>query len=81
MDDTKDTRNLEFNFPCGNLEEMLRIMRKCREEGNIECDHIMKEFMGKEFRDADYKEIKKQLLGEDSRTFNFSELMNKIRNM
>ena len=66
MDNTKDTQNLGFNFPCGNLEEMLRMMRKCREEGNIDCEFIMKEFIGKEFKASDFKEIKKRLFGEAS---------------
>ena len=81
MDNAKDKKNVRLNFPCGNLEEMLRMMRKCREEGDIECEHIMKEFMGKEFKDADYEQIKEQLFGEGSRKLNFAELMKKIRNM
>jgi hypothetical protein len=80
LDDTKDKKDLGLNFPCGNLEEMLRIMRKCREEKNIDCELIMKEFMGKEFKNADYEQIKKQLFGEGSRRFNFSELIKKMRN-
>ncbi|MBT8350355.1 MAG: hypothetical protein KJO26_03855 [Deltaproteobacteria bacterium] len=66
MDDKKDNRNVGLNFPRGNVEEMLRMMRKCREEGNIDCEIIMKEFMGKRVRSVDYKQIKKKLFGEDS---------------
>ena len=73
MDNTKDTKKLGNNFPCGNLEKMLRMMRKCREEGNIDCKLIMKEFMGKEFKDADYEQIKKQLFGDGSRKSKFTE--------
>lgn len=67
MADTKETKNVGSHFPRGTLEEILRMMRKCREEGNIDCELIMKEFMGKEFRDVDYKKIKKKLFGEDSK--------------
>lgn len=66
MDDKNDNRNFGLNFPCGNVEEMLRMMRKCREEGNIDCEAIMKEFMGKKIKSADYKQIKKRIFGEDS---------------
>ena len=67
MDDTKETKNVGSHFPRGTLEEILRMMRKCREEGNIDCELVLKEFMGKEFRDVDYKKIKKKLFGEDSK--------------
>jgi hypothetical protein len=64
MADTKTSNRI--NFPRGTIEEMLRMMRECREKGNIDCELIMKEFMGKEFRKADYKKIKKKLIGGDS---------------
>ncbi|NNK84501.1 MAG: hypothetical protein HKO91_02975 [Desulfobacterales bacterium] len=67
MDDKKDNRNVGLNFPRGNVEEMLRMMRKCREEGNIDCEIIMKEFMGKRVRSVDYKQIKKKLFRENSK--------------
>lgn len=64
MADTK--KNNRINFPRGTMEEMLRMMREYREKGNIDCENIMKEFMGKDFIKADYKKIKKKLFGEDS---------------
>jgi hypothetical protein len=44
MSDTK--KNMRINFPRGTLEEMLGIMRVCRENGNVECENILKEFIG-----------------------------------
>ena len=73
MADTKETKNSGIHLPCGNLEEMLRLMRECREKGNIDCEIIMKEFMGKEFKNFDYNHIKKQFFGQDSKKFNFDE--------
>ena len=43
MTDTKKTKketpeeskNSEINFPCGNLEVMLRMMKKFRAQGNF----------------------------------------------
>jgi hypothetical protein len=64
MADTKQKNGI--NFPRGTMEEMLRMMRKCREKGNIDCEIIMKEFMGKDFRKADYIKIRKKIFGEDS---------------
>lgn len=64
MANTKE-KKIGSNFPCGTLEEMLRMMRECQEKGNIDCEIIMKEFMGKDFRSVDYKQIKKKLFGED----------------
>ena len=68
MPDTK--KNREINFPRGTLEEMLRMMRKCREKGNIDCETIMKEFMGKEFRSDDYNQIMKEMFREGSKKSN-----------
>ena len=73
MDNKKDTKKLGLNFPCSNVEEMLRMMRKCREKGNIDCEIIMKEFMGKDFRNIDYDQIKKQIFGETSKRRNSDE--------
>ena len=73
MTDTKKKKNFGINFPCGNLEEMLRMMRKCRERGNIDCEIIMKEFMGKEFKSADYNQIMRQMFGEGSKKSNVDE--------
>ncbi|MFC1814952.1 hypothetical protein ACFL0M_03205 [Thermodesulfobacteriota bacterium] len=67
MADTKEIKNIGCNFPRGTLEEMLRMMRECQEKGNIDCEIIMKEFMGKDFRSVDYRQIKKKLFGEDSK--------------
>ena len=67
MADTKEIKNVGSKFPHGTLEEMLRMMRECREKGNINCEIIMKEFMSKDFRSVDYKQIKKRLFGEDSK--------------
>lgn len=77
MADTKETKNAGINFPCGNVEEMLRMMRQCREKGNIDCEKMMKHFMGKEGRNIDFKEMKKQLFAGDSKSFNFEEIMKK----
>ncbi|MBT8351353.1 MAG: hypothetical protein KJO26_09005 [Deltaproteobacteria bacterium] len=66
MTDTKKKKRIGSNFPHGTLEEMLRMMRECREKGNIDCEIIMKEFMGKEFRKTDYKKLKKKLFRKDS---------------
>lgn len=73
MDNTKDTKRLGLNYPCGNLEEMLRMMRICREEGNIDCEFIMKEFIGKEFKASDFEEIMKRLFGEGSIRSKFNQ--------
>ena len=73
MNNIKDTKKLGLNLPCGNLEEMLRMMRKCREEGNVDCEFIMKEFIGKEFKAADFEEIMKRCFGDGSRRFKFNE--------
>lgn len=64
MADKKE--NAGGNFPHGALEEMLRMMRESREKGNVDSEIIMKEFMGKDFRDVDYQQIKKKLFGEDA---------------
>ena len=73
MNDKKRTKNVGLNFPCSNVEEMLRMMRKCCEKGNIDCEIIMKEFMGKDFRNIDYDQIKKQFFGETSKKKNSDE--------
>ena len=70
MADKKETKNAGINFPCGNLEVMLRIMRKCCETGNFDCEIIMKEFMGKEFRNVDYNQMMKQFFEEISKKRN-----------
>jgi len=70
MTDTKKKKNIGINFPCGNLEEMLRMMRECREKGTIDCETIMKEFMGKEFRSDDYNQIMKGMFREGSKKSN-----------
>ena len=62
MSDTKNNRKI--NFPRGTLEEMLRMMRECRENGNVDCEHIFKEFIGNGLRASDYKRLKKKLFGE-----------------
>jgi len=49
------------------------MMRKCHEKGNIDCEIIMKKFMGKEFRNVDYDQIKKQFFGETSKRRNSDE--------
>ena len=67
MDDKKKAKNVGLKFPCSNVEEMLRMMRKCCEKGNIDCEIIMKEFMGKDFKNVDYDQIKKQFFGETSK--------------
>ncbi len=73
MTDTKETNNAGINFPCGTLEEMLRMMRECREKGNIDCETIMKEFMGKEFRSDDYIQIMKEIFREGSKKSNVNK--------
>ena len=73
MADTEKKKNFGINFPCGNLEEMLRRMRECRERGNLDCEMIMKEFMGKEFRSADYNRMMRQMFGEGSKKSNVDE--------
>ena len=73
MDDKKKAKSVGLNFPCSNVEEMLRMMRKCREKGNIDCEIIMKEFMGKDFRNVDYDQIKRQFFGETSKKRNSDE--------
>jgi hypothetical protein len=67
MADTKEIKNVGSNFPRGTLEEMLRMMRERREKGNIECENILKELTGKNFKNVDYKKIKKKLFGKDSK--------------
>jgi hypothetical protein len=54
MNDKKKAKNSGLNFPCGNVEEILRMMRKCREKGNFDCEIIMNEFMGKDFKKTDF---------------------------
>ncbi|HKJ32620.1 MAG TPA: hypothetical protein VKA34_12370 [Balneolales bacterium] len=73
MTDTKKKKNFGINFPRGNLEEMLRMMRECREKGNIDCETIMKEFMGKEFRSDDYNQIMKEMFREGSKKSNVNK--------
>jgi hypothetical protein len=70
MDDKKKAKNVGRNFPCGNVEEILRMMRKCREKGNVDCEIIMNEFMGKDFKRTDYERFKKQFFGETSKKRN-----------
>lgn len=67
MADTKKIKMVGNNFPCGTLEEILRMMRVCREKGNIDCEKIMKDFMGKDFRRSDYRQLKKKFFGDDSK--------------
>ena len=59
-------KNMEINFLRGTLEEMLRMMRECRENGNIECEHILKEFIGNGLRGVDYKRLKEKLFGDQT---------------
>ena len=59
-------KNIKINFPRGTLEEMLRVMRECRENGNVECEHILKEFIGNGLRDVDYKRLKEKLFGDQT---------------
>jgi hypothetical protein len=77
LDDTKETKNAGCHFPRGNLEEILRMMRKCSEDGDMDCKRIMKEFMGREFSDVDCEQLKNQFFGENSKGFNFAELIKK----
>jgi len=65
MDDKKKAKKVGLNFPCGNVEEMLRMMRKCRERGISDCEKIMKEFLSRDFSGADYRKIKKRSFKEN----------------
>lgn len=76
MTDTKKKKNFGINFPRGNLEEMLRMMRECREKGNIDCETIMKEFMGKKFRSDDYKQRMNEMFREGSKNSNVNKNSN-----
>ena len=62
MSDTK--KNGRIHFPRGTLEEILRKMRACRENGNAEYENILKEFIDKGFRGADCKKLWKKLFGD-----------------
>jgi hypothetical protein len=77
MTDIKETKNAGINFPCGNLEEMLRMMRKCRENGNVDCEAILKKIMGKEFKNIDFDKMKKHFFDNDSKSFSFKEIIKK----
>lgn len=79
MTDTKEPKKSGINFPCGTLEEMLRMMRKCREKGNGDCEAIMKKIMGKEFNNIDFDKMKKHFFDDDSKTFSLEEIMKKCR--
>ena len=68
MTDTKKKKNFGINFPRGNLEEMPRMMRECREKGNIDCETIMKEF-----RSDDYNQIMKEMFREGSKKSNVNK--------
>ena len=58
---------------AARTEEMLRMMRKCREKGNFDCEIIMNEFMGKDFKKTDYERFKKQFFGKTSKKRNSDE--------
>ena len=77
MTDTKETKNEGIKFPCGTLEEMLRMMRKCREKGGTDYEEIMKKIMGKEFKNIDLDEMKKHFLDNDSRSSSLENIMKK----
>jgi len=67
MDDKKKAKKVGLNFPCGNVEEMLRMMRKCRERGISDGEKIMQEFLSKDLSRVDYRKIKKRFFKENSK--------------
>lgn len=79
MTDKKEQKKSGINFPRGTLEEMLRMMRKCGEKGNVDCEEVMKKIMGKEFKNIDFDKIKKHFFDDDSGTFSLEEIMKKCR--
>jgi len=81
MDDEKKAKNVGLNFPCGNVEEMLRMMRKCREKGISDWEIIMQEFMGKDFRKTDYERFKRQFCTEDSTKLKVNDLIHKLKKL
>lgn len=54
---SEESKNSEINFPCGNLEEMLRMMKKFRAQGNFDCGAMMKQFMDKEAESTNVNEM------------------------
>lgn len=79
MSDKKETDNEEIRFPCGNLEEMLRMMRKCRENGKSDCESILRRFVEQGYPNVDFSEIKKQFSGNRRKDFDLEELIKKCR--
>ncbi len=43
-----EQKNAEINFPCGNLEEMLRMAKKYCAKENFDCGEMIKHFIGKQ---------------------------------
>ena len=75
----KRTENASTRFPCGNLEEVLRMMRKCRENGSIDCDALLRQFMGQDHKTIDFRELRKQVFGEDATDMNLEEIFKKLK--
>ena len=73
---SKETSNSEINFPCGNLELMLRQMRKFREKGDFYCEAMMKQL----FKNDDFNcsAMMQKILGKEAGIFDFEEMRKKF---
>ncbi|MBC8438884.1 MAG: hypothetical protein H8D87_04280 [Deltaproteobacteria bacterium] len=45
---SEEQKKADINFPCGNIEEMLRMFKKYCAKENFDCGAMMKHFMDKE---------------------------------
>ncbi len=57
-----NNKNSNLNFPCGNLEEMLRMAKKSCSQGDFDCGLIMKHFMEKGTGSVCSNEKKKEMI-------------------
>ncbi len=61
---SEEQKKAKISFPCGTLEEKLRMFKKYCTKGNFDCGAMMKHFMGKEAKNICSNEIMKETRSE-----------------
>ena len=54
---SEEENNAKINFPCGNLEEMLRMAKKYCAKENFDCGEILKHFIGKQSKSVCFNKM------------------------
>ena len=54
---SEEPKKTEINFPCGNLEEMLRMFKRFAAKENLDCGEMIRHFIDKESKNICAKDM------------------------